>query len=423
MFNMVLSIIIFVVVYALIMSEKINKTIVVLLGASLMIIFHVINQDKAFEHIDMNVIFLLIGMMILVRIVEQTGIFQYFAIKLAKLAKGNPYLIMIMLFFMTALFSGLLDNITTVLLIAPISILIANELKITPYPFLITQIFASNIGGTATLIGDPPNIMIGSAAKLTFMDFLVNVTPLVLIQLVVFAGFFLLIFRKKMVVTNENRARIMDFDEKKLLKERPLLIKSLVVFGLVILGFAIHGFVDLEAAIIAIMGSMVLLLITDIKTETAFKNVEWSTIFFFIGLFMMVGALVETGAIKLLSTEMMAYTKGDVKLTSQIMLWFSGIFSGVIDNIPLTATVIPMVKDMGTQLGSEAIKPLWWALSLGACLGGNGTLIGASANVIVADLANKSGFKITFFSFLKYSIPVTLLSLLISYFYLMVRYF
>jgi len=423
MFNMVLSIIIFVIVYALLMSEKINKTIVVLLGASLMIIFHVINQEKAFHHIDMNVIFLLIGMMILVKVVERTGIFQYFAIKLAKLAKGNPYLIMIMLFFMTALFSGLLDNITTVLLIAPISILIANELKISPYPFLITQIFASNIGGTATLIGDPPNIMIGSAAKLSFMDFIMNTTPIVAIQLFVFAVIFLLLFKKKMVVTNENRARIMDFDEKKLLKDRPLLIKSLVVFGLVIVGFAIHGFVDLEAAIIAIMGSMILLLIADIKPEDAFKSVEWPTIFFFIGLFMMVGALVESGAIKLISKEMMTLTHGDVKLTSQIMLWFSGLFSGVIDNIPLTATVIPMIHDLGSQIGPEHIKPLWWALSLGACLGGNGTLIGASANVIVADLANKSGYKITFFSFLKYSIPITLLSLLMSYFYIMVRYF
>lgn len=423
MLHTIIALVIFVTAYAFIMTEKINKTLVALLGAALMIIIHIISQEKAFHHIDMNVIFLLISMMMLVKIVEQTGVFQYLAIKFAKMVKGNPYFIMIILFFMTAIFSAVLDNITTVLLITPISILIANELKITPYPFLVTQIFASNIGGTATLIGDPPNIMIGSAAHLTFMDFVINVGPIILIQLVIFALLFLLIFRQKMEVSNENRARIMDFDETQLIKDRSLLVKSLVVFFLVIVGFIIHGFVDLEAAVIAIAGSMILILITNVKIEEAFKDVEWTTIFFFIGLFIMVGALVETGIIGVLSQKLIEVTNGNVKLTSQLMLWFSGIFSAIIDNIPFVATVIPLIENVGQHVGTTAVIPLWWSLSLGACLGGNGTLIGASANVVVAGLAKQSGYKITFLSFLKYSIPITLLSLLISYTYLMIRYF
>jgi len=420
---MIFALIIFLLAYVFIASEKINKTLIALLGASVMIIFHVISQEAAFEHIDMNVIFLLISMMILVKIVEKTGIFQYLAIKFAKLVKGNPYAIMIILFFMTALFSAILDNITTVLLISPISILIARELGISPMPFLITQIFGSNIGGTATLIGDPPNIMIGSAAHLSFMDFIFHIFPIAVFQLFVFAGLFYIFLKGKMKVTNENKARIMDFDEKMLIKDRDLLKKALLVFGAVIIGFMIHGFVDLEAATIALTGSVILILITKIDIEESFKDVEWLTIFFFIGLFIMVGALVETGIISIMSKKMLAITQGNIKLTSQIVLWFAGIGSGIIDNIPFVATMIPLIQTMGNHVGHDTIMPVWWALSLGSCLGGNGTLIGASANVIVADFARKSGYKIGFLGFLKYSIPVTLLSLIISYFYLLIRYF
>ncbi|MBN2790328.1 MAG: ArsB/NhaD family transporter [Candidatus Delongbacteria bacterium] len=414
---------IFILAYIFIASEKINKTSVALLGASLMLIFHIISQDKAFEHIDMNVIFLLISMMVLVKIMEKTGIFEFIAIKFAKMAKGNPYKIMVILFFLTAVFSAFLDNITTVLLIAPVSILLAKELEISPMPFLIVQIFASNIGGTATLIGDPPNIMIGSAAGLSFLDFLINVGPIVLILMIIFALLFIFIFKGSMTVTNKNRARIMDFNENNMIRDKKLLRRSLIIFAGVIIGFMIHGFVDLEAASIAISGAAFLMIFSGVDTEEILKEVEWSGISFFIGLFIMVGALVETGVIKLISTEMLNFTHGDVQFTAKIMIWFSGIFSAIVDNIPFVATTIPLVNDVGTVAGKEAIEPIWWALSLGACLGGNGTLIGASANIIVANFAEKSGSRIGFLSFLKYSIPLTLFSLLVSYIYLVLRYF
>lgn len=417
------ALLIFFVAYLFIASEKINKTIVALLAAFIMIIFHIEEQHAAFSHVDYNVIFLLIGMMLLVKIIQQTGGFEYIAIKFSKLVNGNPYKIMIVLFLTTATLSAFLDNITTVLLISPISILIANEMEISPLPFLLTQIFGSNIGGTATLIGDPPNIMIGSAARLTFMDFMTNLLPVIILQLILFSIIFYLLFKGKMEVTNESRARIMDFDENKLIKNKPLLIKSSIVFGLVLIGLFIHGFLDLEASAIAFTGGVVLLLIGNLNPEEIFQKVEWVTIFFFIGLFIMVGGLVETGFIDLVSKYILDLTKGNIKGTAKLILWFSGIFSAIVDNIPYVATMIPLIKELGATLGNQTIIPLWWALSLGACLGGNGTLIGASANVIISDFARKSGYPITFLGFLKYSIPITALSLLISYFYIMVRYF
>ncbi len=414
---------IFILSYIFIASEKVNKTIVALLGASLMLLFHIISQNKAFEHVDMNVISLLISMMVLVKIVEETGIFEFIAIKIAKLVKGSPFKIMVFLFLLTALFSALLDNITTVLLIAPVSILLAGELRISPIPFLLSQIFASNIGGTSTLIGDPPNIMIGSAAGLSFMEFVVNLFPLILIILVFLSLTFYFLFGKKMKVSNENRARIMSFDEKKLIKNPKLLYKSAIVMIGVIIGFGIHGFVDLEAATIAMTGASILMIVGKINPGKIFREVEWSSIFFFTGLFIMVGSLVETGIIGIISQKMLEFTKGDIEFTAKVLIWFSGIFSAIVDNIPFVATMIPLIQDLGTHLGEKAIRPLWWALSLGACLGGNGTLIGASANIIVSNMAAKSGNKISFLDFLKYGVPITLGTLLISYFYILIRYF
>ncbi|TYB31200.1 MAG: ArsB/NhaD family transporter [Candidatus Mcinerneyibacterium aminivorans] len=420
---MFLALTIFIAAYCFIVSDKIEKSLIAMFGGSLMLILKVLPQDKAFEHIDFNVIFLLISMMILIKIFEKTGIFQYLAIKFAKKVEADPTKIILILFFMTAIFSAFLDNITTVLLIAPVSILIANELQISSIPFLIIQIFASNIGGTATLIGDPPNIMIGSAADLTFMDFILNLAPLIVIQLILFSIIFYFFLKDKIKVTNENRARIMDFNEKKLLKNPRLLKKSIIVLALVIFGFMIHGFVGIEAASIALMGAMLLTVISEIKFENVLKEVEWISIFFFIGLFIMVGGLVETGFINLVSKNVLELTKGNIKLTSQIVLWFSGIFSGIVDNIPFVATMIPLIENIGSKLSQASILPIWWALALGACLGGNGTLIGASANIIIANFAKKSGEKIRFTEFLKYSIPITIVSLLISSVYIILRYF
>jgi len=419
----ILAVSIFAVAYFFIATEKINKTVIVLLGGSLMMMLHLIPQERAFEHIDFNVIFLLISMMILMKILEQTGLFEYIAIKLTKMVKGNPYSILSILFFLTAIFSAFLDNVTTVILIAPVAILLAKELEITPIPYLIAIIFASNIGGTATLIGDPPNIMIGSAANLSFIDFILNLAPVIVVILIVFSVIFYLIFRGKLVVTNTNRARIMEFNELKMIKNRKLLKKSVFVFSGVVTAFVFHSLIHLEVATIALGGSALLILIGKIDVEHVFKEVEWTSIFFFIGLFIMVGTLVETGVIKIVSSKMMELTGGDIKLTSEIVIWFSGIFSAIVDNIPFVATMIPLVQDMGANLGQEAVRPIWWALSLGACLGGNGTLIGASANIIIANFASKAGHKITFLSFLKYSIPLMLLSILISYMYILVVYF
>jgi len=420
----ILSLVIFIVSYAVIASEKVNKTIVALLGGATMLILHVLTQEKAFHHIDLNVIFLLVSMMILVKVMEKTGIFQYLAIKFAKKAKGNPITILIVIFLMTAIFSAFLDNVTTVLLLVPISMLIARELRISPMPFLITQILASNIGGTATLIGDPPNIMIGSAAGLTFMDFIINLSPVIIIQLLVFSVIFYYVFRNKMKVSNEDRARIMEFNEKLFIRDRVLLRNSLIVFVLVIIGFMIHGFVHLEAASIALFGAALLVFITKTDIEEVFKEVEWTTIFFFIGLFVMVGGLVENNIIEFASRKILAFTKDDTKLTAEIIIWFSGIASGIVDNIPFVATMIPLIENIGREVGTEAIKPLWWALSLGACLGGNATLVGASANVIVAGLSKKEGHEIGFAKYmLFYGIPVTFLSLLISFVYIIFRYF
>lgn len=415
----ILAVSIFVIAYFFIATEKINKTVIVLLGGSLMMTLHLIPQERAFEHIDFNVIFLLISMMILMKILEQTGLFEFISIKLAKMVKGNPYSILSILFFLTAIFSAFLDNVTTVILIAPVAILLAKELGITPIPFLLAIIFASNVGGTATLIGDPPNIMIGSAANLSFLDFMVNLGPIVVIILVVFAIIFYLLFKGKMIVTNKNRARIMEFNEGRMIKNKKLLKVSVIVFTGVVTAFIFHSLIHLEVATIALGGAALLILIGKIDVDHVFKEVEWTSIFFFIGLFIMVGTLVETGVITIVSSKMLEFTGGDIKFTSEIIIWFSAVFSAIVDNIPFVATMIPLVQDMGSSLGIEAIKPIWWALSLGACLGGNGTLIGASANIIIANFASKAGYRITFMGFLKYSVPLMFVSIFISYLYLL----
>ncbi len=415
------AIIIFLIVYAFIVSEKVAPSVVALLGASVMIIMKIIPQHKAFEHIDLDVILLLINMMILVHILEGTGLFEYIAIFAAKLVKGDPVLVMVMLFIVTALLSAFLDNVTTVVLITPIAILIANEMRVTAIPFLMTLIFGSNIGGTATLIGDPPNIMIGMAAKLTFMDFLINLTPIVVINIVIMAIVFYFLFKKKLHVTNEDKARIMDFDERKMIKDYVLLKKSLFVFFITMFGFIFHGMLGLEAATISIFSAAILLLMSKSNAEAAFKKVEWLTIFFFIGLFMIVGGLVETGVINWASLKMIAFTNNDTETAAKVILVFSGIMSAIIDNIPYTATMIPLIKQMGEH--GMNIQPLWWALSLGACLGGNGTLIGASANVVVGHMSKKTGHPLTFMMFLPYGLLVLCISLITAYGYIMIRYF
>jgi Na+/H+ antiporter NhaD/arsenite permease-like protein len=418
--TMILTIAVFVAIYAAITTEIVNKTAAALFGAMLMVMLGVISQEDAFRYIDLNVIFLLIGMMILTGITKRTGLFQFMAIKLAKLAKGEPIAILILLAAATALVSAFLDNVTTVLILVPITFLIAVELDVRPEPFVIVLAMASNVGGTATLIGDPPNIMIGSAAGLGFTDFLLKLSPVILVILAALCAFVWLVFRKELVVSAERKARIMAFDQAKAITDKPLLAKSLAVLGMVILGFLLHDRLGLGASTLALAGAALLLAISGFKdVEEIFGEIEWTTIMFFIGLFMLVGALVHVGVMEKLSSLLLGATAGHAKATTLVVLWASGILSAFVDNIPFVATMIPLIKDMGTSLGPKAIEPLWWALSLGACLGGNGTLIGASANVVSAGISGKNGHPISFAYFMKFGATFAFISLLISSAYLL----
>lgn len=414
---------IFLLTYGLIISEKIHRTILAMAGAVILIIFGVVDQETALHHIDFNTLGLLVGMMLIVGITSETGLFKYVALKAAKVAKGEPKKILISLFIITAVCSAFLDNVTTVLLMVPVTFSITKQLRINPLPFLISQIIASNVGGTATLIGDPPNIMIGSAVKeLTFMAFISNLAPVVIIIVIAYIPLLLIMFGKQIKSTPELQQRIMEMDERSLISDHKLLRKCLVVLGITILGFFLHQTLHLESATVALSGAFLLLLLTgEPMMEKAFHSVEWITIFFFIGLFVLVSGLVETGVIAELASKAIELTGGDVLLSSMLILWLSAIASAFLDNIPFVATMIPLIQEMGT-MGVSNLEPLWWSLALGACLGGNGTLIGASANLIVAGLAGKEGYPITFMKYLKYGFPLMIVSIIISSVYIYLRY-
>jgi Na+/H+ antiporter NhaD/arsenite permease-like protein len=417
------AIIVFLVTYGLIVAEKIHRTIVAMLGAAIVVVFGIVDQESALHHIDFNTLGLLVGMMIIVGITADTGFFKYIAVMAAKKAKGDPVRILVLLSIITAVASALLDNVTTVLLMVPILFSIARQLQVPPFPFLVTQIIACNIGGTATLIGDPPNIMIGSAVKeLTFMAFLENLAPIVVVIMAVNIPLFVLLYRKQLRTTEERKAAVMKMDEKEMITDRKLLVKSLCVLGLTIVGFFLHQMLHLESATVALAGAFILLLTTgEHAMEKAFSKVEWTTIFFFVGLFVLVSALVETGVIAQLAVRAIDLTGGDLVMTSMLILWLSAIASAFLDNIPFVATMIPLIQEMG-RLGVTDLEPLWWSLALGACLGGNGTLIGASANLIVAGLAGKEGHPITFVNYLKIGFPLMLLSIVLSAAYIYLRY-
>lgn len=420
----IVALVIFILVYIIMTGEIINKTIIALVGGVLIAILKIIPQEKVFEFVDWNVIFLLIGMMIIVGITKHTGLFQFVAIKAAKIARGNPITILVLLVLITAVFSAFLDNVTTILILTPVTILIAVELGISPVPFIISESISSNIGGTATLIGDPPNIMIGSAAGLDFNSFITNLSPVIIIILVAFIFIIYMLFSKKMHVSNERKSRIMDFEENKSITDKKLLIKSLIVLGITITGFILHGIINVEPSVIALGGASLLMLLSGKhEVESFFVEIEWGTVFFFIGLFILIGGLVETGLIKKMAEFVLSLTKGNIKSTSVLILWASGIFSALVDNIPYVATMIPMIKNIGVQMGTTNINPLWWSLALGACLGGNGTLIGASANVVASGIAGKSGYKISFMEFTKYGSIITIISLIISTVYIYFRFF
>ncbi|MBA4495382.1 ArsB/NhaD family transporter [Paenactinomyces guangxiensis] len=425
-----IAIIIFLIVYAAIITEKVNRAVIALLGAVFMVVFGVLDIEKAFSHyIEWNTITLLVGMMILVGITNKTGVIQYISVKSAKAAGGNPIRILIILSLLTAVLSAFLDNVTTVLLVVPVTFSITRILGVNPVPYLISEVIASNIGGTATLIGDPPNIMIGSANEhLTFNAFLVNLAPVIVVILAVTLFMLYLIYRKQLKVNAANIKKLNEMNEKDYIQDPGLMKKSLFVLGLTILGFILHSVIHIEASVIALTGATLLMLIglKGHDVEEALDFVEWQSIFFFAGLFTLVGGLQEVGIIEWLATKMLEVTHGDISLTAISILWGSGIASSIVDNIPFVATMIPLIHDMAQGLGlsidSPQINTLWWSLALGACLGGNGTIIGASANVIVASIAAREGKGFSYMEFLKIGAPIMIVSLIISNIYIYFRY-
>ena len=424
--------ILFVLTYAVIMSEKLNRAIIALTGAGLVILLGVAEQKEAMGAVDFNTLGLLLGMMLIVNITRRSGLFQYVAIWSAKKVQASPWGVMLMMSIVTAVFSALLDNVTTVLLTVPVTLLITEELRVKPYPYLFAQIFASNIGGTATLIGDPPNIMIGSAVGLTFNDFVLALSPVVVVVLAVTMVPLYFIWGRHLRATPEDRQRVMNFSEREAITEPRLLKQSLVVIGLVILGFMLQREIKIEPATIAIFGAAVLLLLDNLgkDAETQSHNVhaalseaEWITLMFFLGLFVLVYGVEKAGLIHLMAQGLVDFTQGDFPLAAVLILWSSAIVSAFIDNIPFVATMIPLIKDLAPAFGGEqAIMPLWWALSLGACLGGNGTLIGASANLVVAGLAGRAGTHFRFVEYMKVGFPLMLVSIVISHAYLVWRF-
>ena len=416
----IIAIVIFLVTMAAIMTEKLHRTVAAVAGALLLILTGVLSVESGFSYVDLNTMGVLIGMMLFVAVVKNSGIFEYIAIKAAKIAKGRPWPLMVLFALITAVLSAFLDNVTTVLLIGPMTLAITSMLRINPIPFFMTQIMASNIGGTATLIGDPPNIMIGSAAGLSFTDFITNTGVAVLFVLAATIVCFYFIYGRKLHVEPEAMDSILQLDENKAIKDRSLLIKSVVMILLVVFGFVFHSQLHLESCTIALTAAAVMLLIGRQDVEEIVAGVEWTTILFFTGLFIVVGGLQETGVIQILANGLMDLTEGHMTLTILLILWVSAIVSSFLDNIPFVATLIPLILTM--QSSGVDVTPLWWAVSLGACLGGNGTLIGASANVVLSGISNRHGFPITFASYFKVGFPLMLVSVAISTVFLLLRF-
>ena len=410
---------IFTATYLVIVSERIHRTLAALMGGMLMVLAGVISQKDAFLSIDLNVIFLLAGMMMIANVMAETGIFQWLAIQAVRLGRGNAVAIMIIISLITALASAMLDNVTVVVLIAPVTLFIAATLGVNPLPFLITEVMASNIGGAATLIGDPPNILIGSEAGISFASFITNMGPPILVSLASALAILAVQFAKQLQVTPERRQAVMRMQTSGLISDRALLTKTLIVLALVMAGFFLHAWLHLQPATIALSGAVVLLVWTGHDPHKILSQVEWATLMFFVGLFITVEALVRVGIIDAIADSLLQLTHGNLNVTTFFILWFSALASGIIDNIPYTATMIPVIQDLAQVV---RVEPLWWALALGADLGGNLTLVGASANVVVASVAERSGYRMAFGQFLRHGVVIVLVSLLIASLWLWVRY-
>jgi Na+/H+ antiporter NhaD/arsenite permease-like protein len=426
------SVLVLLAAYGVITAERLNRAIVAQLGALAMIALGILNQEEAIHGIDFNTIALLTGMMVLVGISRRSGLFQALAIWSAQRAKASPWALLVILSVTTALLSALLDNVTTVLLIAPVTLAITRDLEVPPYPFLFSVIFASNIGGTATLIGDPPNILIGSLVGLSFNQFLQNLAPIILLIMAVQALTTHLLWGRKLHATPEARARVMDMSVREAIMDRTLMIQSVSVIGAVMLLFVFARQIHLEPGTIALCGASVLMLLDNYahhaeeqsrRVMHTFNEVEWITIFFFVGLFVIVHGVDYAGGLRIAAGQLVHWTGGDRNTTVYAVLWSSALLSSIVDNIPFVATMIPLIKAMTPTLGgADAVLPLWWALSLGACLGGNGTLIGASANLTVAGIGDRNGVPFRFMTYLKYAFPMMLVHIAICHVYVWLRY-
>ncbi|WP_435205115.1 SLC13 family permease [Micromonospora sp. bgisy143] len=423
-----IAVVVFVAAYVLIATEKINRVTVALGGASIMLAVGATDAEHAFfseeAGIDWNVIFLLLGMMLIVGVLKRTGLFEYLAIWSAKKARGRPFPIMVILVVVTAAVSAALDNVTTVLLVAPVTLLVCERLDVPPIPFLIAEVLASNIGGAATLVGDPPNIIIASRSGLSFTDFLNVMAPLVLIVIVVFIGLCRIMFRKAFRYDAERAARVMALREADAIRDRRLVVISLVVLGAVLLAFSLHTVLHLEPSVVAILGGLLLLALSRLDAQDVAKDVEWPTLVFFAGLFIMVGALVATGVIDTIARSATGAVEGKLWPATMLLLWASAGLSAIVDNIPYVATMSPIVSELvNAEGGLDKGQVLWWALAIGADFGGNATAVGASANVVVLGIAERAGHKITFWGFTKYGLIVTVISVAIAVPYLWLRFF
>jgi Na+/H+ antiporter NhaD/arsenite permease-like protein len=427
-----LSLALLLATYAILTLDRLNRAIVALLGAALMMLTGILDQDSAIAGQDFNTLALLIGMMLLVAIARPSGMFQYLAFWSAKAARGHPGYLLALLTLVTAVVSAALDNVTTVLLIAPVTLVITNELKLPAFPFLFSEVLGSNIGGTATLIGDPPNILIGSATGLSFNAFIIHLTPVILVVLAVQIAIGHLLWGRQLRIEPEARARVLAFRPADAITDTPLLGKSLLVLVLVLAGFAFGERLELKPGATALMGAALLLMLDNWhrapseqsrRVHASFAEVEWITIFFFVGLFVIVAGVARAGVLEWFAGAILRTTGSNPTAATLLILWASAFLSALIDNIPFVATMIPVIKGMAPSLGGEqALRPIWWALSLGACLGGNGTLIGASANLTVAGIAERNGIAFGFLTFLKFAFPMMVVSIVIAMGYLLLRY-
>lgn len=424
--QIVLAIAVFVVAYVFIATEKLPRVLVALAGAAAMVLIGATDDAAVFfseeTGIDWNVVFLLLGMMIIVGVLRQTGLFEFLAIWSAKVAKGRPFRIMVMLIVITAVLSAFLDNVTTILLIAPVSLLVAQRLGKSPVPYLLAEVFASNIGGTATLIGDPPNLIIGSRGDIGFNDFITELAPIIVVLVAVLVGLCRVLFRKSFAYDADRAERVMALDEREAIRDRRLLVKSLVVVGLVLVGFVTSTFTGLEPAIVALLGAGLLVLLARLEPKRVFGDVEWETLLFFAGLFVMVGSLVNLGVIEMIGQAAKGAVGEHYFAASGVLLFGSALFSGIVDNIPFVATMAPLTADLVQSGGGDA-RPLWWALALGADLGGNLTAVGASANVVMTGIAKRNGHAVSFWEFTKYGLIVTAVTVGLCFPYLWLRYF